>query len=110
MKEFRACGHYLYVKLLKVNEEQRSEGGIIVRANDSDKREQKGATYAEVMDIGEDCWDFASKPWCNVGDTINIARYGGQESEVPDDVSNEEKKEMSLWKVIRDTDVLGVKR
>jgi len=107
MKGFNACGHYLYIRLNQVAEEQISEGGIVLPGDK--KREQKGATYAEVINIGSDCWDFASKPWCKVGDTINFAKYGGQDCDIPDDVTQEEKQELSLWKVIRDTDVLGVK-
>jgi co-chaperonin GroES (HSP10) len=108
MKGYKACGHYLYIRLIQVEEEVKSSGGIIVRQGDT-KREQKGATYAEVINIGSDCWDFASEAWCKVGDTINFAKYGGQDCDIPDDVTQEEKQELSLWKVIRDTDVLGVK-
>ena len=107
MKGYKACGHYLYIRLNQVAEEQVSEGGIVLPGDT--KREQKGTTYAEVINIGSDCWDFASEPWCKVGDSINFAKYGGQDCDIPDDVTQEEKQELSLWKCIRDTDVLGVR-
>lgn len=109
MKNYKAVGYYLYVRLLEVQEEETSEGGIITRVGDT-KREQKGKTYAEVISIGEDCWSEFKTPWCKEGDVVNIAQYGGQDCEIPDGISQEEKTELSRWKAIRDIDVLGVKQ
>lgn len=111
MKDYKACGYYLYVKLIKVDDEIVSQGGIVIAGNT--KREQKGKTYAEIMSIGGYCWS-EYEGWCQgtnpkVGDIVNIAQYGGQDCEIPDDITQEEKQELSLWKLIRDTDVLGVK-
>ena len=78
MKGYKAKGYYLYVRLLEVQQEQKSSGGIIVRTGDT-KREQKGKTYAEVISIGEDCWSEFKEPWCKVGDVVNIAQYGGRD-------------------------------
>lgn len=116
MQKFKPCGHYLIVRLSEVAKEQTSAGGIVLRTKSEDrKREQSGYSIATVESVGHNCWTGHQRPdgewggpWCNVGDTIMIAQYAGQGFPVPDDATEDDKKELALLRLIKDDDVLVV--
>jgi len=112
--KYKACGHYLIIKLQKVADEKKSAGGIVFATNsDVKKREQVGMSIAEVVDIGQNCWagftdhDSEWHPWCKIGDKVMIAQYGGQVFPVPESLSQEEKEELALYRLVKDDDILA---
>ena len=115
MPEFKACGHYLSVKLEKAPSEQVSSGGIILSQGiDSKKKEQAGMSYAKVVSIGANCWvghydpDGEWSPWCKEGDTVMIAQYAGQSFPIIDSESGDKQDKSALMRLIKDDDVLMV--
>ncbi len=110
-----ACGHYLIVKLDPVDDEIKSAGGLILSTGKSNKkREQAAGSYATVINVGPNCWTGFTDPdgnwnaWCKADDRVMIAQYAGQAFPVPDNVSNEEKDDLALIRLIKDDDVLAV--
>ena len=111
----RACGHYLIVKLEPMDEEKVSAGGIVLAETISEKkRQQSGGQYAEVMDVGRNCWaGFTDNngewyEWCKKGSRIMLARYAGQAFPIDDSATKEEQAEAELLRLIKDDDVLVV--
>ena len=111
----KACGHYLIVKLEPVDKEQVSDGGIVLAKTVKElNREQNAGQFAEVIDVGMNCWSVFSdfegnwEPWCKPGDRVMVAQYAGQSFPVDDQLSKEEQDEASLMRLIKDDDVLAV--
>ena len=111
----KACGHYLIVKLEPVCDEKVSSGGIVLTETISEKkRQQSGGQYAQVIDVGTNCWagftdsNGGWEAWCKAGDRIMLARYSGQAFPVDDSTTKEEQREAELYRLIKDDDVLAV--
>jgi co-chaperonin GroES (HSP10) len=112
----KACGHYLIVKLEPIIEEKTyGDVGIVIQETLSEKkRQQSGGQFANVLDIGVNCWsvhtdaDGVSRPWCEVGDRVMIARYSGQTFPIDDGMDDDELKENELLRLIKDDDILAV--
>lgn len=92
------CGHRVVVKPEKV--EDVTEGGIVIPKTIQDN-EQRHVTNGEVIGIGSTAWkDFGEVPWCEVGDTVVFAKYGGLT--VKDEESGEELR------ILNDEDVVAI--
>ena len=111
----KACGHYLIVKLDAVEGEKKSGSGIILAESISEKkRAQSGGQFAEVVDVGINCWAGFNdpygefEPWCATGDRVMVAKYAGQAFPIDDTLSKEEQIEAELLRLIKDDDVLAV--
>lgn len=98
---WKPCGFRVIVKPNKV--EEVTSGGIVLAQSLVDK-EDMAQIDAVVVAIGPECWyDSPSKgnrPWCEVGDTVMIARYAGL---LREGVDGEE------YRVINDRDIVAVK-
>jgi len=112
---FEACGHYLIVKLEPVIGEKVSAGGIVLAETVKDKKRQQSAgQYAEVINVGVNCWagftdpDGNCAPWCKAGDRVMIAQYAGQAFPVDDTLPKDEQTEAERMRLIKDDDVLAV--
>jgi co-chaperonin GroES (HSP10) len=76
----KAIGHRLIVRPDPV--EETTSGGIILSMDV--KRERAASQKGTVLDIGPLAWTneviFGKnpKPWCEVGDRVFFARYGGK--------------------------------
>ena len=112
----KACGHYLIVRLEPITEEKTyGDVGIVLAETSSEKkRQQSGGQFAEVIDIGRNCWSCFTDhrgewyQWAKPGDRIMIARYSGQTFPTDDSMSDEELKANELLRLIKDDDVLAV--
>ena len=88
------CGHRVLVKAKDV--ELESEGGIILTANETEKRlEKAGICEGHVVQIGPTAWkaydkeysldehgtytkEKPTKPWAKIGDRVYYSQYGGK--------------------------------
>nr|ASN63776.1 co-chaperonin GroES [uncultured virus] len=114
--KLKACGHYLIVRLEPIVEEKKyGEMGLIIAENSQERnRQQSGAQYAEVLDIGRNCWSVFTDhrgewyQWCKPGDRIMVAKYSGQAFPTDPSMSDDELRENKLLRLIKDDDVLAV--
>ena len=115
MKKIEPCGHYLLVRLDAVEEEETSEGGILIAKDESSKHsEQTSEPEAEVLGIGCAAWTGHQKPngewtgnWCKIGDKVIIAKYAGQAPKIPASATQEEEQELRRLRIIADEDVIA---
>lgn len=76
----QVCGHRVLIKPKDI--ETESSGGIVLVVNE--RMEKAGQYVGVVHSIGPTAWKaFDSslpdwKPWCNIGDTVVYAKYGGK--------------------------------
>jgi len=113
--KIKPCGHYLLVKLDGIEEEEKTESGIVIAKDEKSKSsEQTSQPYAEVLGIGCSAWTGHEKPdgtptgdWCSVGDKIMIAEYAGQAAPIPASATPEEEAELRRLRIIADQDVIA---
>jgi len=112
--KFKASGHYLIVKLDPVDDEQVSEGGIVLATTTTEKkREQSAMALANVVNVGDNCWagfynrEGDSNPWCKEGDRVMIAKHAGQGFPISANLPKEEQDDLALYRLIKDDDVLA---
>jgi len=92
------CGHRVVVRPEKV--EEVTEGGLFIPKTIQDS-EQRHVSRGEVLMIGPTAWnDFGGENWCDVGDTVVFAKYGGLT--VEDEETGEELR------VLNDEDVVAI--
>ena len=73
----RAAGWRVLVRMPEAK--KQTEGGLFVPEKTAD-RESLAAMCAEVVGIGEDCYNDPKKyshPWCRVGDWVIFRSYAG---------------------------------
>jgi len=97
--EWIPCGWRLLV--LPEVVEEKTEGGIYL-PSDVTEREGMAEVKAIVIDIAEFAWADQKIPtrWCEVGDTVKIAKFAGLIHKEGDKV----------YRFINDTDVVAVKK
>lgn len=92
------CGHR--VLLRPKSQEKVSKGGIVI----PDKileQERLATTVGEVVSIGPTAWDdFGGDPWCQVGQWVVYAKYGGKF--IKDPSTGEE------FVVVNDEDIIAI--
>lgn len=79
--------------------ERVTESGIVL-PEDAASREDMAQVEAIVVSIGEGCWSDqgTSRPWCEVGDKVIIAKYAGLERR---------GKDGKLYRLINDLDLVA---
>lgn len=87
---------------------KKSEGGIILDLGTQDT-EKWNTQVAKVICKGPLAFknrntmeSWPEGDWCNVGDFVRVAKYGGDRWEVPIDV-----KESALFVIFNDLDIIG---
>lgn len=106
--KIHAPGYRLLIKLMP--EETTSKGGIVLPDNLLDKVNQS-TTFAEVIEIGPNCWHDCGGPeaWmCKPGSIIAFNKYSYKDVVYEVDESNHPIKDDNLFKIINDKDVIGV--
>jgi len=95
------AGHRVLVFPEEVKE--MSSGGIIL-PQDSRMREQNATQVGTVIKLGKTAFKAFDdgEHWCEVGDKVFFARYGGQVVEDPDDGKE--------YRVLNDDDVVAIIR
>lgn len=87
---------------------KKSEGGIILDLGTQDT-EKWNTQVAKVISKGPLAFknrntmeSWPEGDWCNVGDFVRVAKYGGDRWEVPIDA-----KESALFVIFNDLDIIG---
>jgi len=95
----KPAGHRVLVFPEEVKE--KTDSGIIIPVTTRD-REQAAVTRGTVIAIGPTAWKAFDdgNPWCQVGDIVAFARYGGYEVEDPTDGEK--------YRVLNDEDIVAV--
>jgi len=98
----RPCGHYLLVKLKKVETTQKVGSIIVEWESDKNKALQRGEQEATVIALGRHAYKdiHDGTPECKPGDLVFIRRYNGI-------FKNEEGSE-DTYQFINDDDVIAV--
>lgn len=85
-KTVTICGHRVLLKP-HFDDEEIKEGslkGFQMNVGETFKREKAATVVGEVIDIGPMAWkafdgdDPNWKPWCEIGDIVYFAKYGGK--------------------------------
>ena len=87
------------IKLDKV--EEQSKGGIILATDKESKRQQAGAQYATVVDVGPTAWWDSNLPWAKIGDRVVTVRYAGAQF-------NYDDEELKRYRIINDDEIIGI--
>jgi chaperonin GroES len=99
---WKPCGHRVLVHPIKV--EETTSGGIVLAASLVEK-EDMAQIDAVVITIGPEAWadrpGHGDRPWCQVGDTVMIARYSGL---------LRKGRDGQEYRVINDLDVVAVQQ
>lgn len=102
----KAPGYRVLVKIKPIERksEEMSKGGIVleIKTDSQLQREQEAISLAYVVDIGPTAFKAIDdgKPWCKVGDCVQISRYSGS---LIDDV-----EDGSVYRMINDQDIQAV--
>lgn len=78
----KVVGHRVLLKPYFDHEE--TDWGFKLDVGDTFKREKAATVLGEVVDIGDMAWRAFDgdnpnwKPWCEIGDVVFFAKYGGK--------------------------------
>lgn len=100
-ESIKPAGHRVVVLVDKV--EEKTKSGIYLAGTTVDKN-QMSAVVGTVISVGKDCWkEFGDgSPWCEVGDRVIIAKYGGLFlKDIIDDLEDD-------YRIVNDEDILAV--
>lgn len=100
--KLRPCGHRILVSLPLLEEEEKTDSGIIIANKANAEVRSKSMQQATVEMLGHTAFkDFGDgKPWVKVGDTVMIAKYSGE-----DQVDKEDGK---IYRIINDEDIFAI--
>lgn len=102
MLKITPVGHRVLVKLSPVEEEEKSEGGIIIASGAPRDARRRATQEATVVKLGANAFkDFSDgEPWCSVGDLVLIAKYSGED--------REDKETGDIFRIINDEDIFAI--
>lgn len=116
----KATGYYILVEMDEIEKEQTSTGGIIIQERDR-TRVQAACDTGKVLDIGplsfagyngvpDGCKGVeAAKHWgLKVGDRVIYESYQGKSLEGLRAVSESDKEQNALLRLIPDSQIMGV--
>ena len=79
--KFKPLGDRILVQRTEVEEEVR--GGIVI-PDSAHKREKAATQEGVVAALGSQAYSEVKEPWCEVGDHVLYAKYGGVRLQDPD--------------------------
>lgn len=91
------CGPRILV--LPEEIEKKSEGGIVIVTDATEKMEALAQTAGLVIAMGDTCYADQPAPWCKVGDRVTFAKYSGLLNK---------GKDGKKYRVISDLDIVSI--
>lgn len=94
---FNVVGHRILLK--PEGGEKVTESGIVIPDNAAEREEAK-TVWAEVLEIGTECWSDKTTDFCDIGDRILVGKYAGKFEVSPIDGKR--------YRFLNDLDVMAV--
>jgi co-chaperonin GroES (HSP10) len=94
---FQVTGHRLLLK--PEGGEKITEGGIVIPDASAHKSESQ-SVWAEVLEVGTECYTDKLTDYCTVGDRVLVGKYAGKFEKSP--------KDGKIYRFLNDLDVIAV--